>query len=100
MPNLHILPEMGILFEDKHCTVRLLQEDNQSDAIEWWWEEWNDGTIFVISYNPAGYPGLVVHRITGADAQVELNKMLSEGWVVTRRGKPEFLKVPHVSKYE
>jgi len=95
-----VMPEMGILFEDKHCTVRLLNIDNQCDSYEWWWEEPEFRTVFVVSWCPANYPGLVVHRLTASQAAEELEKLLTEGWTVTRRGQPEFLKVPEVEKTE
>jgi hypothetical protein len=93
--------EVGILFEDKHCTVRLLNINNQCDSYEWWWEEFEDNavkTVFVVSYCPANFPGLVVHRMKIDEAQVQLDQLLTENWIVTRRGEPMLLKVPPVDK--
>lgn len=91
--------QVGILFEDKHCTVRLLYEDNQCDSWEWWWEEQETETVFVVTWCPRNFPGLVVHRMRAYEAQQELDKLLSEGWKVTRRGDPVILKVPLIEDY-
>ena len=89
-----VIPDMGILFEDKHCTLRLLYEDNQADAKEWWWEEPESRTVFIVYYSAASYPSLTVHRMTASQAQMELDKLFLEGWIVKTKHKPEFLKVP------
>jgi hypothetical protein len=87
---------LGILFTDKNCTVRLWYEDNQSNVYEWWWEEPEEKTVFILHRDPGSYPGVMIHRMKVEDAQVELDKLLSEGWVVSRRMRPVMLRVPPV----
>ena len=87
---------VGILFEDKHCAVHLFLEDNLSDAHEWWWEERESETIFIVAWCPINYPALTVHRMVQVEAQEQLDKLLSEGWIVKSRHNPIMLKVPSI----